>query len=225
MVAGPFYILYRKRKNLRFSQPLLPSPSSSTVIVTNDFHCLRAGLIAGKCGYTDSSTLAAKQFLLTTPAAASVLFSPGPCPPEQMAVTWGWANINSAAVSIRAWSESEGVSPRTCAPRIIIWETFGDGSFFALSHGGTARYDKINGIHAVFHQYYFFYLFYNNSSLLRNSNLLFMVLALSRNMLLRICTASEPRGRTGSGKIRPFSCPPADHTVPWMRMGTGGAAG
>ncbi len=54
-------------ENLRFSQPLLPSPSSSTVIVTNDFHCLRAGLIAGKCGYTDCSTLAAKQFLLTTP--------------------------------------------------------------------------------------------------------------------------------------------------------------
>ena len=54
-------------ENLRFCQPLLPSPDTPAMIVTNDFHCLRAGLIAKKCGYANSSTLAARQFLLTTP--------------------------------------------------------------------------------------------------------------------------------------------------------------
>lgn len=54
-------------ENLRFCKKLLPSPDTKTIIVTNDFHCCRAGLIAKKCGYTNSSTLPAKKFLLTTP--------------------------------------------------------------------------------------------------------------------------------------------------------------
>ncbi|MDE7325644.1 MAG: YdcF family protein [Lachnospiraceae bacterium] len=54
-------------ENLRFCLDLLPDPSSPTIIVTNDFHCMRAGLIAKKCGYANSFTLPAGQFLLTTP--------------------------------------------------------------------------------------------------------------------------------------------------------------
>lgn len=54
-------------QNLRFCQKLLPSSDTPVVIVTNDFHCHRAGLIAEKCGYENASTLAAGQFLLTTP--------------------------------------------------------------------------------------------------------------------------------------------------------------
>lgn len=54
-------------ENLRFCKELLPTPCPRVLIVTNDFHCKRAGLIAKKCGYMDSSTLSAGQFLLTTP--------------------------------------------------------------------------------------------------------------------------------------------------------------
>lgn len=54
-------------ENLRFSQRFLPSAGAPVVIVTNDFHCYRAGRIAEKCGYENVSTLAAGQFLLTTP--------------------------------------------------------------------------------------------------------------------------------------------------------------
>ena len=54
-------------ENLRFCLSLLPDASTKTIIVTNDFHCMRAGLIAKKCGYANSSTLSAGQFLLTTP--------------------------------------------------------------------------------------------------------------------------------------------------------------
>ncbi len=54
-------------ENLRFCRELLPTPCPPVLIVTNDFHCKRAGLIAKKCGYMDSSTLSAGQFLLTTP--------------------------------------------------------------------------------------------------------------------------------------------------------------
>lgn len=54
-------------ENLRFCMELLPSPDTKTIIVTNDFHCCRAGLIAKKCGYTNGSTLPAEEFLLTTP--------------------------------------------------------------------------------------------------------------------------------------------------------------
>lgn len=54
-------------ENLRFCRKLLPAADTPVVIVTNDFHCHRAGRIAEKCGYENASTLAAGQFLLTTP--------------------------------------------------------------------------------------------------------------------------------------------------------------
>lgn len=54
-------------ENLRFCKELLPSADTPTIIVTNDFHCRRAGLIAKKCGYTNILSLPAGQFLLTTP--------------------------------------------------------------------------------------------------------------------------------------------------------------
>lgn len=54
-------------ENLRFCMELIPSASTPVIIVTNGFHCCRAGLIAKNCGYQESSTLAASQFLLTTP--------------------------------------------------------------------------------------------------------------------------------------------------------------
>ncbi len=54
-------------ENLRFCRDMLPSANTPTVIVTSDFHCRRAGLIAQKHGYLNVSTLPATQFLLTTP--------------------------------------------------------------------------------------------------------------------------------------------------------------
>lgn len=54
-------------ENLRFCKDMLPSADTPTVVVTSDFHCRRAGLIAQKYGYTNVSTLPATQFLLTTP--------------------------------------------------------------------------------------------------------------------------------------------------------------
>ncbi len=54
-------------ENLRFCKELLPDANVPAIIVTSDFHCCRAGLIAKKQGYTNSFTLPAGQFLLTTP--------------------------------------------------------------------------------------------------------------------------------------------------------------
>lgn len=54
-------------ENLRFCKDMLPSADTPTVVVTSDFHCQRAGLIAQKNGYSNVRTLPATQFLLTTP--------------------------------------------------------------------------------------------------------------------------------------------------------------
>ena len=55
------------RENLLNCLSLLPSVDCPVAIITNEFHCYRAGLIARRTGYTNSSTLSANQFLLTTP--------------------------------------------------------------------------------------------------------------------------------------------------------------
>ena len=55
------------RENLRFCLDSLPSKDCPVALVTNGFHCYRAGVIAQKTGYTNVSLLPANHFLATTP--------------------------------------------------------------------------------------------------------------------------------------------------------------
>ncbi|MBQ9119879.1 MAG: YdcF family protein [Lachnospiraceae bacterium] len=54
-------------ENLLFCSKLLPATDTPVILVTNNFHCYRAGLLAKKLGYETVSTLGANRFLATTP--------------------------------------------------------------------------------------------------------------------------------------------------------------
>lgn len=54
-------------ENLSYSKLLIEDTSASIVIVTSNFHCCRAGLIARKAGFENISTLGASKFFYTTP--------------------------------------------------------------------------------------------------------------------------------------------------------------
>ena len=54
-------------ENLTFSKALIPSPESSVVIITSNFHIYRAFRIAQKLGYENLSMASAHELLMTTP--------------------------------------------------------------------------------------------------------------------------------------------------------------
>lgn len=54
-------------ENLNFCKEIIADPSASVVIVTSNFHCCRAGLIAKKYSYQNYATLSANEFFYTTP--------------------------------------------------------------------------------------------------------------------------------------------------------------
>ncbi len=55
------------QENMLFSKALLPTLDTPVVIITNGFHCYRAGKLARALGYTHVDSLGADRFLATTP--------------------------------------------------------------------------------------------------------------------------------------------------------------
>lgn len=54
------------KENFMFSKDFIRSVDSTILIVTNNFHCLRASILAKRTGFTDTQCLPAGKFLATT---------------------------------------------------------------------------------------------------------------------------------------------------------------